>query len=200
MNKNIFQAARILEQGGVICFPTETVYALAANALDSSAINRIYSLKGRDFNKPLAILAKSKLDVANMTITDDRFDKLYDNFSPGPISYILPKKETFILPGDSNYRLSSLAVRVPDHAIAMQILNEANCPVVATSANISGDEEATDENSVRSIFSGKVDLIVGGDKSKIGIASTIVDLCAEQIKILRVGSISEDEIIQAIKG
>jgi len=200
MEKEILQAARILERGGVVCFPTETVYALAANAYDADACQRIYEIKGRDYQKPLAILAPTIESLQEIAVTNDIFNKIAKELSPGPITYILPKKGSFDLAVNANLGLSSVAVRIPDHAIALAILKEANCPVVATSANISGESDSIDEAQVNSVFSEMVDLVVAGGKSKIGVASTIVDLCSGTYEILREGVVTKEMIENAIGG
>lgn len=192
MDDIIIQAVRFLRDGGVISFPTETVYALAADATNKHAIERIYKIKGREFNKPLAVLVKDTKQAKELVECNAAFFKLAEKFSPGPISYILPVKKNIKL--YANQGLTSLGVRIPDNKTALQILAAADFPVAATSTNPSGQPEATSANEVKSYFGGQIDMIIDSDDECSGRASTIIDLCSATPKILRIGEISEEEI------
>lgn len=192
MDDIIIQAVRFLRNGGVISFPTETVYALAADATNKNAIERIYKIKGREFNKPLAVLVKNTRQAEELVQCNEAFFKLAAKFSPGPISYILPVKKNIKL--YANQGLASLGVRIPDNKTALQILEAADFPVAATSTNPSGKKEATSANEVKDYFSSQIDMIIDSDDKCSGRASTIIDLCQLPPQILRVGEISEEEI------
>ncbi|MCE3233685.1 MAG: yciO [Rickettsiaceae bacterium] len=199
MKNNLRQAARLLEEGKVLSFPTETVYAIAGNALNEAAVSRIYEIKGRDFNKPLAILSPSLERLKNIVIINESACKIAEEFCPGPITLVLSKHpKCKVLPA-VNSGLQTLAVRIPDNKIALEILKEANCPVIGTSANPSGKAEAINAAQVNNYFSDKLSMIIDGGECEIGKPSTIVDLTGPEIKILREGSISKEQIIAAIK-
>lgn len=194
MDSKIKQAAKLIKMGKLVCFPTETVYALAANAENSESIYGIYKLKGRGFDKPLALLVKNVEDAKRVVVVDKRAEKLFAAFSPGPITLILPK-----LPGTSvakniNPEGNTIAVRIPDNEIALSILQEAGCFVAATSANISGKPEAVDAYMVREYFGDEISYLVDGGKCDIGSASTIVDLSGDKAVIVRQGAVTIKQV------
>jgi L-threonylcarbamoyladenylate synthase len=193
MSDLIKQAASMLQRGRVISFPTETVYALACNAYDGAAIARIYQIKGREFNKPLALLVKDIASLDGVVKMHDEALKLAQAFCPGPITFVLPKASGCAIINGTNQQLYTIAVRIPDHAIALQILQDVDCPIFATSANLSGMEEAIDAEQVRKYFP-DLDMIIDGGKCQIGKASTIVDFCGKSPVILREGSVTKEQI------
>ncbi len=193
MGELIKQASSMLQRGKIISFPTETVYALAANAMDESAVAEIYRIKGRDFDKPLALLVKDIASLEGVVEMNGSALKLAKVFCPGPITFILPKSKNCEIKSGMNQKLQMLAVRIPDNDIALQILGAANCPIFATSANPSGMAEAVNAGQVRGYFP-DLEMIIDGGECKIGRASTIVDLCGEKPVILREGSVSREEI------
>ncbi len=198
MSDDIKQAARLIKTGKIVCFPTETVYALAANAENAESIYGIYKLKGRDFKKPLALLVKNITDAEKVALVDKRAEKLFSAFSPGPLTLILPKIPRTSVAKNINPDGSTIAVRIPDNKIALDILEEAGCFVAATSTNISGSPEATDAQMVRSYF-GEDDLyLIDGGKCDIGLASTIIDLSGEKAIIVRQGNITSDQIFTVL--
>jgi L-threonylcarbamoyladenylate synthase len=193
MSNVIKQAVKLIESGKIISFPTETVYAIAASAENDTAIGGIYTLKGRDFTKPFAIFVKDVASIKNVAKLDERTIKIANKFCPGPITFVLPKSPEY----GRNSRLNTIAVRIPDNEIAMEILQNINCPIVATSANPSGKKEATNAKQVKDYFP-NLDLIIDGGECAIGTASTIIDLCGRDIKILRQGSITLADIEAAL--
>jgi L-threonylcarbamoyladenylate synthase len=193
MRKIIKQASAMLQRGKIISFPTETVYALAVNAMDENAIVEIYRIKGRDFDKPLALLAKDIASLEGVVEMNDAALKLAKVFCPGPITFILPKAKNCKVKNSVNQELKTLAVRIPDNEIALQILNALSCPIFATSANPSGMSEAVNAGQVRGYFP-DLEMVIDGGECKIGRASTIVDLCGDRPMILREGSVSKAEI------
>ena len=197
MNNNITQAIKDIEQGKLVCFPTETVYALAANALNMQAIEKIYTIKGRDFNKPLALLLKDIASAKEVVKTNKNFDKLAKAFCPGPITFIMQKSATYPLPSGLNSGVDTIAVRIPKNDIALDILQKANCYIVATSVNPSGKKEATNAKQAQEYFGDKIETIIDGGECDLKVASTIVDLSEGTIKIVREGIITE-EMIQEI--
>ncbi len=198
MNEKIIQASSMLRRGKIVAFPTETVYALAADAANIQAISEIYKLKGRAKNNPLAVFVGDIKNVENFAYVDERARKIAEKFCPGPITLVLPKSADSILPGEMNPGYDSVAVRIPDNAVALGILREFGKPVIATSANISGQAAAVNVAQVREYFGDRIDLVIGGGRAESGIASTIVDLTGGEIKLLRQGNIELAEILAVL--
>lgn len=194
----IKQACKLLEGGKLVSFPTETVYALAANATDEQALKAIYNIKGREFKKPLALLFKNIEDAQRYVKFNKNALMLAQKFCPGPISFVLPKLTNCNLPDIINGGLDTLSIRIPDHEIALAILNQVNFPIVATSSNISGKPDATSAEQVRNYFGSNIDMVINGLGCS-GRASTIVDLCERQPKILREGEISLSDILKNVE-
>lgn len=193
----IKQACKLLEEGKLVCFPTETVYALAANANNEKALKAIYTLKGREFKKPFALLFKNVQDAQRYVKFNKNALILAEKFCPGPISFVLQKSDNCDLPTIINGGLDTLSVRIPDHKIALEILSHVRCPIVATSANISGEPDATTYNEVVYYFENNIEMIINGDGCS-GKASTVVDLSSTQPKILREGEISLSDILKIV--
>ncbi len=198
MNAVIRQASKLLEEGKIVSFPTETVYALAANAENENALDSIFKVKGRECKKPLALLVENIEEAQKYVIFNKNAIRIAQNFCPGPISMVLPKSKNANLPDIINGGMDTLSVRIPNHKIALSILRNANCPIVATSANISGSPDALSASEVKSYFGDTIDLIVNGNGCS-GKASTVIDLCDEQPKILRQGEITIDDILKIIE-
>lgn len=194
MDDLIIQASAMLQRGKLVCFPTETVYALAADSSNTEALERIYDLKGRDPNNPLAVLVRNVEMAHNLVEFNEKAEKIAAAFCPGPITLVLPKLPASTLARNVNPKLQTLAIRIPDHTIALQILQQINRPVAATSTNPSGMPPAMDAAQVEAYFGDKVDLILPTEGKTTGTASTIVDLCTETPKILRQGGITLRQI------
>lgn len=187
------KAIQFLKNGGVVVFPTETVYGLGANALDEKAVKKIFEIKGRPSDNPLIVHLYSIemiYDVARDVPEIARL--LIEKFSPGPITLILPKSKD--IPDIVTAGLDTVAVRIPSHKVARKILKECGCPVAAPSANISGRPSPTTFEMAISEMNGRVDAIINGGDCDIGLESTVVEVVDESIKILRPGGISEEEI------
>lgn len=186
--KYIEEAAKIIKNSGVVAFPTETVYGLGANALNTDAVDKIFKAKGRPQDNPLIV------HVASKDISDIVFDipkvaqKLIDNFWPGPLTIILNKKS--IIPDVTSAGLSTIGVRMPNSKIALKLIELSECPIAAPSANISGRPSPTEMERCVEDLSGKVDYILGGEKSDVGVESTIVDCTVEPPVVLRPGGIT----------
>jgi L-threonylcarbamoyladenylate synthase len=191
------QASKLLEQGKLVSFPTETVYALAANATDKNALEGIFRVKGRDFKKPLALLVENIEQAKKYVNFNNNALMIAQKFCPGPISLVLPKSNSCDLPDIINGGLNTLSVRIPDHPIALDILKNTSCPIVATSSNTSGNPDALNANQVREYFGENIDLVIEGGGCS-GKASTVIDLCNEKPVILREGEIKLDEILKTI--
>ncbi len=186
-------AARILAGGGLVAFPTETVYGLGADATNPAAIARLYQAKGRPAFNPL--IAHVGDLGAGMKIA--RFDeiaiRLAEAFWPGPLTLVLPKTRDCAVADLATAGLETIAIRVPAHAVAREILRAFGGPVVAPSANLSGHVSPTSAAHVQSDLMGRIDLIVDGGPVEVGVESTIVG-CFDEPMLLRPGGVPRGEI------
>lgn len=172
----------------LVCFPTETVYALACNALDNESIGKIYQIKKRSQNKPLSIFVSDIYNLTKIAKVKERYIDLINHFSPGPITYILPLKNNNILPNE--FFKDSIGIRIPEHPIAISILNKLKVPIVATSINISGKKSVCKANDIPQSIKQHLSVVIEDDELVSGIESTIIDLTEDKIKVLREGAIS----------
>jgi L-threonylcarbamoyladenylate synthase len=186
-------AARSLREGGLVAFPTETVYGLGADATNASAIARLYQAKGRPAFNPL-IATVGDLEAAKRIA---RFDataiKLAKAFWPGPLTLVLPKTSDCAVAELATAGLDTIAIRVPAHGVARAILRAFGGPVVAPSANLSGHVSPTTAEHVQSDLAGRIDLIVDGGAVAVGVESTIVG-CFDTPMLLRPGGLPRGEI------
>lgn len=190
----IARALELLRAGDVVAIPTETVYGLAADATRSNAVRRIYELKGRPQTNPL-IAHVASIEVAErFAHVDDRARKVFERFSPGPISIVLPKKsgEHSICP-EATAGLSSVAIRIPKHPVALDLLRQFDGALAAPSANKSNHISPTTAQHVRDEFGDQV-FIVDGGACDVGIESTVLDLTTSRARILRPGQITRESI------
>jgi L-threonylcarbamoyladenylate synthase len=193
----ILEAAELLKRGRLVAFPTETVYGLGANALDAEAVGRIYAAKGRpDYNPLIVHVADAEGARAVASAWPDRAQALADRFWPGPLTIVLPKRPN--VPDGVTAGLPSVAVRVPSHPIARALIEAAGIPVAAPSANRSMALSPTTAQHVANSLGDRVDLILDGGPTTVGIESTVVDLTGETPRILRPGMISAPEIERVI--
>ena len=189
----IAAAARVLGQGGLVAFPTETVYGLGADATDGEAVARLYAAKGRPrFNPLIAHVAEATAALPLARFSDDA-RLLAGVFWPGPLTLVLPKAESCPVSELATAGLDSIAVRVPDHPIARDLLRAFGKPVVAPSANQSGHVSPTSAEHVRADLNGRIDLIVDGGAASVGVESTIVSCLGTPI-LLRPGGLPRDAI------
>ncbi len=191
--QTIKKIVRVIDDGGVIAFPTETVYALAADASNFAAVEKIYTIKRRFNNKPLPILVKRIAEF------DERAKKLAFHFFPGPITLVLKSKIHSNLAKNVNQDIGTIGIRMPNNLPAIKILQAVGRPLVGTSANISNQESAVDAYEVLRDFDGQIDLLVDKGKTEHGAPSTIIDLTTEKVKILREGVISR-ALIEEVLG
>jgi L-threonylcarbamoyladenylate synthase len=189
----VASAAQCLKQGGLVAFPTETVYGLGADATNAGAIARLYEAKGRPLFNPLIATVG---DIA-AAITIARFDatatRLAETFWPGPLTLVLPKTDDCPVADLATAGLDTIAVRVPAHPVARAILRAFSGPVVAPSANLSGHVSPTTAAHVQSDLSGRIDLIIDGGAVMVGVESTIVG-CFDIPMLLRPGGLPREEI------
>lgn len=188
----IKKAADIIKSGGLVVFPTETVYGLGGNGLDASAAKKIYAAKGRPSDNPLIIHIDTPEEAEKYCITNEYYYKLARSFMPGPLTVILPKKD--IVPDSVTGGLDTVAVRCPSHPIAKALIAEARLPIAAPSANISGRPSPTCAEFVIEDMNGRVDMIIDGGECDIGLESTIVKLDGGNAVLLRPGAITYDAL------
>ena len=197
-DKKLQEIADIIKQGGIVVFPTETVYGIGTNGLDSKAITKLYEVKQRPLNKPISLLVSSLEMVRSVTENiSDMVYKLMEAFFPGPLTIILKKNNC--VPNNLTNNTNTVGIRMPDNIIARKPIEYANVPIATPSANISGKPSGTNIQGIIKDFGDKVDYYIDGGPSKLGIGSTIVKIDGDKPIILRHGSISEEEIYKVIK-
>jgi L-threonylcarbamoyladenylate synthase len=194
----IEQAGEILLEGGVVVIPTETVYGLACNAMDAMAVRRVFEIKGRPAENPLIIhLANAdQLDEVAVEIPA-LARKLADRYWPGPLTMVLNRSDE--VPSETTGGLDTVAVRVPDHAVARAIIEIAGCPIAAPSANVFMALSPTQAEDVDPEILVDVDMIIDGGRCEVGLESTVLDLTQDPPRILRPGAVSRADI-QALVG
>ncbi len=185
---SLIPAAEIIKKGGLVAFPTETVYGLGCNAFSASAAEKIYRAKGRPSDNPLIVhIAKP-----NMALRYCRTCKLYDMIAetlmPGPLTVILKKRD--VIPNSVTGGLNTVGIRVPSHPIAHELLTLAEVPIAAPSANLSGKPSPTSFAHVYHDLNGRVDAIIDGGDCDFGVESTIIKLEDDVIKLLRPGAVT----------
>ena len=186
------EAAEILKRGGTVVFPTETVYGLGGDATHSESAQKIYAAKGRPSDNPLIIHISRPEDAEAYAVTGKLFYRLARHFMPGPLTVILPKKDT--IPLTVTGGLDSVAVRCPAHPVANKLIELTGLPVAAPSANTSGKPSPTTAKHVLDDLNGRIDLILDGGACDIGLESTIVSLNGGVATLLRPGAITYDAL------
>ena len=178
---------KVIIDGGVVIFPTDTVYGVAANSLDETAIKKLFDLKERNDNKPICVLTSSVDKIKKIAYVRDEEQKIIDKYMPGALTIILDKKE--IVSDVLTSGLKTVGVRIPNNEIALRILDKLEYPLATTSANISGMEAAVKKEDLIKEFEGKVDIIIDGGITDLKVSSTIVKIKNNEIKVLRQGTI-----------
>ncbi len=189
----IEEIAAIINDGGVVAIPTETVYGLAANALDEKAIKKIFAAKGRPSDNPLIVHIASTQEIEKYARDiKPKARKLLEKFSPGPLTVVLKKRD--IIPYIVSGGLDTVALRIPSHKIALEIIKKAGVPLAAPSANISGSPSPTKFSHVYSDLNGKIDAIVDGGDCAYGVESTVISFVNEKPVLLRPGGITLEQL------
>ncbi|MBE6673276.1 MAG: threonylcarbamoyl-AMP synthase [Ruminococcaceae bacterium] len=187
-DSSVKRAAQVIRSGGLVAFPTETVYGLGGNGLMADAASRIYAAKGRPSDNPLILHLQDPMEAERYCYINPLYYTLAAAFMPGPLTVIMPKKP--IVPDTVTGGLDTVAVRVPSDPVARRFLKECGVPVAAPSANISGRPSPTRVEHVIEDLSGRIDMILCGDECEIGLESTIVKLDGEHLTLLRPGAIT----------
>jgi L-threonylcarbamoyladenylate synthase len=201
--ESLNKAAGVLRKGGIVAFPTETVYGLGADAFNPAALVKIFEAKGRPFFDPLIVhiaAVQTLEETANLSAlnkeTRRKLFLLSENFWPGPLSVVLPKTEK--IPGIATAGLPTAAIRFPSHKTAQALISLCGGAVAAPSANPFGFLSPTRAEHVRAMLGEKVDIILDGGPAQIGVESTVVDITGSCIKILRHGGVSKEEMESVI--
>ncbi len=191
------RSREVLLSGGLVAFPTETVYGLGGNALDPEASRKIYAAKGRPSDNPLIVHVGRKEDVEPLVRgISKEAEQLMDAFWPGPLTIILPKSG--LVPMETTGGLQTVALRMPSHPFANAMLLSCGCPVAAPSANRSGRPSTTRFSHVLEDLNGRTELLIDAGDVPIGVESTIIDLCGEAPMLLRPGKITLEELSSVI--
>lgn len=198
---NILNASQIIKSGGIIAFPTETVYGLGANCFNDQAIDKIYNAKNRPKSNPLIahILNTSWLDRVCGNLTDKQLLKIekLSKFWPGPLTLILPSNESVSKLATAG--LNSIGIRIPNNNIALKLIEFSDLPIVAPSANPANFLSPTNALHVEEFLGDKIDMVIDGGECQVGIESTIISLLEDKPKLLRAGIITVDELEESLK-
>ncbi|MEW6661855.1 MAG: L-threonylcarbamoyladenylate synthase [Bacillota bacterium] len=195
----IAQAANILRHGGLVAFPTETVYGLGANALDAQAVAGIFRAKGRPADNPL-IVHIANLEQLSLVAGElpARAKNLVNLFWPGPLTLVLPKNPQ--VPAEVTAGLDTVAIRMPSHPVALALIQAAGVPLAAPSANRSGAPSPTTAGHVIADLDGRIHAVVDGGPAYIGLESTVLDLAADPPLVLRPGGVTVEQLEDALQG
>jgi L-threonylcarbamoyladenylate synthase len=200
--EEIRKAAEILRAGGLVVFPTETVYGLGANALDAAAVRKIYALKGRPATSPLIVhIASIKQARELASEWPDEAEQLARDYWPGPLTLVLPKRQ--IIPDEVTAGLSTVGLRMPRHPVALELLRVADIPIAAPSANRFTQLSPTTAQHVRDAFGADTPFLLEGGPCEVGLESTVVAITKDGLEVLRPGmafvenAVVADEPVQA---
>ena len=195
--EGIKEAAEVIKSGGIVVFPTETVYGLGANALDPSAVKKIFEAKGRPQDNPLIVHISDLSELEALAVRTDVGDALASAFWPGPMTLVLKKRPS--VSDQVTAGLSTVAVRLPSNRYARMLISASGVPIAAPSANLSGSPSPTTAARVLSDLNGKVPIILDGGSSDIGLESTVIDATGETATILRPGGVTA-EMLEGLLG
>jgi len=198
MEKQVERAVKILKNGGIVAFPTDTVYGLGANAFNEDAVLKVYIAKARPREFALTLLLA---DISQIKLVADDVPKiawkLAERFMPGALTIVLRKSMAVsnMITGDGD----TVAVRVPDHPVPVAIVKGLGAPITGTSANRSGCPSPVTAEDVYKQLRNKVNMIIDGGKCPLGVSSTVVDLTVNPPKVIRYGTITREQIISVCK-
>jgi len=192
---NILFASEAVKNGGLVVYPTDTVYGLGCDPFNIEAVERVFRVKG-ERRKPLPILASSVEDVEKIAFLSRGAKKVAEWFWPGPLTLVVPKK--FALPNLVTCNLNSVGVRMPKHKVALQLINLSNGLLIGTSANKTGKKPPRTAQEAAQQLGEEVDLILNGGPASLGVSSTVADLTSRKPRILREGPISFEEILDVL--
>jgi L-threonylcarbamoyladenylate synthase len=185
---HIAQAAERLRAGAVIAFPTDTLYGVGARASDAAAVARLYEVKRRPAGQPMVWLVTDRAQVERFAVVSEVASELMERYWPGPLTLVLPARITTDGP--------TIAVRAPDHEVALELLSSLGEPIASSSANPAGQPPPVDADQVIAMLDDALDLVLDGGPCRIGQPSTILDLSGATPRILREGAIPSSELIR----
>ena len=185
----------VIQKGGIVAFPTETVYGVGIHFNDEEALERLMEAKNRDYSKAITLMVADKKDISQYAYISPQAQKMIDQFMPGMITLIFKKKES-VRDSMTNGK-STIGIRIPDSEFVLSLLKKVG-PMLVTSANLSQHSNTTSTQEVLNQLDGRIDLVVDG-KTSDNIASTVVDVSQDEIKILRAGKITKEQIEEARK-
>ncbi len=195
LEKDIENAAGIIKSGGLVAYPTETVYGIGADPFNRIAVLKVFGIKRRELDKPLLVAVSNFDQMDELVFTNRTARKLYKQFLPGPLTLILKKKA--VLPKELTSGSNKLGIRVPDNEIALRLIELAG-PITSTSANLSGKENPTSYTDVKKQFGEKLDMVINGGITKLGLPSTVVDITEDEPVIIREGTIKKGDILKTL--
>lgn len=195
--ESIERAVAIIQNGGVVGLPTETVYGLGANAFDSSAVEKIFEAKGRPKDNPM-IVHVSSIDEVYPLVKEfpEKARKLAEKYWPGPLTIIMPKSDK--VPARTSGNLDTVAVRMPSHPVMRKVIERSGCPIAAPSANLSGSPSPTNAKYVFDDMDGRIELILDGGECEVGLESTVITLATEKPRLLRPGGITPEQLEEVL--
>ncbi len=192
---NVLAASQTVKNGGLVVYPTDTVYGLGCDPFNVDAVKRVFGVK-RERKKPLPILSCCLPDLEKIVYLSEKAKKLAERFWPGSLTLVVPKKP--VLPDIVTCNLDSVGVRIPKHEIALQLICQSGGLLIGTSANKTGKEPPQTAHEAAEQLGREVDIILDGGPTPVGASSTVVDLTAKKMKILREGPISLQQILDAL--
>lgn len=193
----IERAAACLRAGGLVAFPTETVYGLGVHALDRAAVARLFQAKGRPASDPLIVHVASTVQARALSVAfPPTADRLAARFWPGPLTLVLPKSA--VVPDEVTAGLSSVALRVPSHPVALALIEAAGVPVAAPSANLFSRPSPTRAAHVLADLEGRIEMVLDGGATTVGVESTVVDLSTDVPRLLRPGGVSREALVAVL--
>ena len=185
----------VIQKGGIVAFPTETVYGVGIRFEDEKALDHLMEAKNRDYSKAITLMVANKADISQYAYVSEKAQKLIEHFMPGMITLIFQKKET-VSEAMTNGK-PTIGIRIPDSSFVLSLLEKVG-PMLVTSANLSNHPNTTSTAKVLEQLDGRIDLVVDG-KTSDNIASTVVDVSQDEIKILRAGKITKEDIEEVIQ-
>ncbi len=195
--ETIAKAAELVRRGEVVAFPTETVYGLGASAIDGAAVAQIFTAKGRPSDNPLIVHVADRESLSSVvSVVPQSAEKLIERFWPGPLTLVLPKRET--IPGEVTCGLQTVGVRMPAHPVALALIRAAGVPLAAPSANRSGRPSPTAAEHVLEDLAGRIPLVLDGGETGLGLESTVIDMTVDPPVLLRPGGVTLEQICAEI--
>lgn len=183
--RHIRRAAEVMRSGGVIIYPTDTIYGFGCDITQSQAVNRIIRIKGRDPKKPMSFVCSDLTHISQYAMVSNLAYRILKRFLPGPYTFVLPaSRET---PRNLRSKSKTVGIRIPDHPVPLALVQELGNPILSTSANLSHEEVITDPDELRDRFGNQVDLILDSGVLPV-LPSSVISLIDNQVEILREGS------------